>query len=366
MKSDERKSDDYWMGVRDALRMIDSFYRWSRQNPKRAKKLEDFITDGLIAAAKRCKSCFSRDLGVDYKEDEYGESLDIEESSEPTEIPVFFEESISGLAEPFVSPEKPSEIEEPPSSESVSDEEFPELFDLIDSDTPREGITRDFSSEFELIEPEPLVTKSQEPELETTSKFEVTGPPEPDLEEELSVSSEATPDISFDISKVESEDLIPKTEEPDSEVLEEDTSIEESEKLDDSPESPIESSSSIEEESILEEPESPTTTPRFSWDNHDDSTGSLSDDEIETSEPKESSFTKVRTWSPHDEPSLSESIISPDSESVSKGIEDEVEESVPDTTPSTTEEPPAPPPPPESDESEEERKRRARRLFFGT
>ena len=55
-EDDKTRSDEYWMGVRDALRMVDSFTKWAKRNPSRAKTLEDFIHDGLIAAAKRCES----------------------------------------------------------------------------------------------------------------------------------------------------------------------------------------------------------------------------------------------------------------------------------------------------------------------
>ena len=62
--SEQKRSDEYWMGVRDALRMVDSFTKWARRNESRAKNLDDFIHDGLVAAAKRCESCLKDDLGL--------------------------------------------------------------------------------------------------------------------------------------------------------------------------------------------------------------------------------------------------------------------------------------------------------------
>ena len=117
MNSDERKSDDYWMGVRDALRMVDSFVRFRYKHPKRTKKLEDFIAEGLVAAAKRCKSCLSRELGIIFKEDKeaYEGPLDISESSESAEIPGFFEESSFDSTKPIAS----SEIPEAPPPEFI-------------------------------------------------------------------------------------------------------------------------------------------------------------------------------------------------------------------------------------------------------
>jgi hypothetical protein len=307
--------------------MIDSFYRWSRQNPKRAKKLEDFIAEGLIAAAKRCKTCLSRELGVGFKEgkDVRDDSLDIAELSEPTGVPVFFEESSLDPTEPIVSPEIPPDFEAPPSSDSVIDEEFTEP----DSETSHsEESPRDFSAEFELVEPEPLITKPEELEHDIPPESEITGPPTFEIYEEL-----------HDI--------------PDSDTQEETI------------ESTTEISPYIEEKPISEELE--TTKPRFSWDNQDEGvvTSDSSDSDIDTPEPEESSA-KVRLWSPYDEPSISEPTTTSESDLESSEIEDIAEELEVEMSPSTAEEPPAPPPPPESDESEEERKRKARRLFFGT
>ena len=68
--SEQKRSDEYWMGVRDALRMVDSFTKWARRNESRAKNLDDFIHDGLVAAAKRCESCLKDDLGLTFVEGE--------------------------------------------------------------------------------------------------------------------------------------------------------------------------------------------------------------------------------------------------------------------------------------------------------
>ncbi len=58
--------ENYWLGVRDALRMVDSFIEWSKRHPDRAKPLEQFVGDALIASAKRCKSCLSHALGISF------------------------------------------------------------------------------------------------------------------------------------------------------------------------------------------------------------------------------------------------------------------------------------------------------------
>ncbi len=58
--------ENYWIGVRDALRMVDSFIEWAKRNPDRAKPIDQFVNEALIAAAKRCKSCLSHALGVSF------------------------------------------------------------------------------------------------------------------------------------------------------------------------------------------------------------------------------------------------------------------------------------------------------------
>ncbi|NWF96749.1 MAG: hypothetical protein HXY34_11465 [Candidatus Thorarchaeota archaeon] len=60
------RDESYWMGVRDALRMIDSFIKWSRRNPEKAKTLDDFLNEALIAVSKKCESCLSDLLGVSF------------------------------------------------------------------------------------------------------------------------------------------------------------------------------------------------------------------------------------------------------------------------------------------------------------
>ncbi len=64
--SSNEKDDNYWMGVRDALRMVDSFLRWASRHPEDAKTLDEFLAEGLVAAAKRCESCLGKELGLKY------------------------------------------------------------------------------------------------------------------------------------------------------------------------------------------------------------------------------------------------------------------------------------------------------------
>jgi hypothetical protein len=260
-------------------------------------------------------------LGIAFKEDEDGHerALDIMETSEPAEIPVFFEESHVESTESIVSPEFSPDIEKPP-FESISEEAPPEEKDFIlpVSEDVESG-SRDFSSDFELAEPEPLITEPEEMETEYSEEPEET--------------------IDEDHMKEETSDFI------------------------------IDSVSLDEDQPTSEDAEPPSTIPRFSWDDLDETLiASLtpSDSDTATTEPEPPPSAKVRVWSPYDEPTVSEPIAPLEPDSLVEKIDDEVEESESEISTSPIEEPPAPPPPPESDESEEERKRKARRLFFGT
>ena len=307
MSDDDTRSDDYWMGVRDSLRMVDSFLKWSARNPEKAKSLEDFVHDGLIAAAKRCESCLSDKLGVKFEsrddddddddDDEEIEEQEYEDDFESTPV-TMVESATETLSE--AAPEEPisfdESIEEPSmeDGEGVSLESVERIEDEDIGEFDIEGPPRDFSTDFVLVEPSPMSSESSE----------------------------------------------------------ESDSIEEST-----------------EESIEEPEEEETEKPSFSWSDYEtavspsevstDESLSGSEESVEGEpdslavEPEES-----KVWSPYDEPSIPEEELTREIAEDEPSL-DEAEDEVPIT------EPPAPPPPPESDEDEEERKRRARRLFFG-
>ncbi len=194
MSPENRRSDDYWMGVRDALRMVDSFLRWSKMNPDRAKPLEDFVRDGLVAAAKRCESCLHKELGVDFTSDEGTETSDISESAELSEIEDtdYAEDVPAPTFEPVSSeivlePAGTDETYEIPITIESDSEDIETADDTPSMDSlgiPSEGIEddesvisgspRDFSDDFELVEPDPLVIK---PEDEESSYEEPSEPP---------------------------------------------------------------------------------------------------------------------------------------------------------------------------------------------
>ncbi len=361
VSSDNKKSDEYWMGVRDALRMVDSFSKWAERNPNRAKKLDDFIHDGLIAAAKRCESCLSEKLGLSFSEEDEEEQIDSDEllvqheESPDYETSIEFEESpktedeiqefestppsadtshwsADDISSYEMSPDEESrdtenkaesipeaseEIIEPPSIDGVARRDD-EDFDDIETDGP----PRDFSTDFDLVEPTPLVVETHDEDADTVPSEDEAKSTMAEYEEELEVESEpdeAGPERpSFTWSDYEAA-VTPsesELEDSDAEVL--------------SPLDEAAEEEQIEDDEITEPPEPPKV-----WS---------AEDESFVSDEEETSFDETE-----------EDEIESDSSASSDAIDDEV-----DVT-----KPPPPPPPPESEEDEEERKRRARRLFFG-
>ncbi|MDF1539828.1 MAG: hypothetical protein P1Q69_13090 [Candidatus Thorarchaeota archaeon] len=319
MDSEQNRSDDYWMGVRDALRMVDSFTKWSRSNKSRAKPLEDFLHEGLVAAAKRCESCLHKQLGVAFSSEEaakdFMETNDIYETPPtPVEEPETILEGSEFENTPpeiILEPEGEDSIEDVPIViESEQEEMDTSIFDdgvisidsmgssdstLGDESLASSGQPRDFSSDFDLVEPDPLIISSESDGIET-----------PPSEEE-------------DLEDIVIEETLDETE------------------------------FSFDDEEISVE------RPSYGWDSPDHDSP---DDRVPLEEPPAPAAPEMneipappKDWSPMDDPSPATL------------IEDEVTEESDDLNDQET--PPPPPLPPETEESEEERRRRARRLFFG-
>jgi len=152
------------MGVRDALRMIDSFIKWARRNEERAKSLDDFIHDGLVAAAKRCESCLKDDLGLTFAEDE----APSKDSQEIKRVPPGYEIGSSTEEESDEMFEvTPDDMSPEPSDVPIESEDEPMSIDAVDrleedaiEDISLEGPLREFSTDFELVEPTDLMVES--------------------------------------------------------------------------------------------------------------------------------------------------------------------------------------------------------------
>ncbi|TFG14830.1 hypothetical protein EU537_02510 [Candidatus Thorarchaeota archaeon] len=318
MNSEKKKSDEYWMGVRDALRMVDSFVKWSSRYKADAKTLEEFIHDGLIAAAKRCESCLSEQLGLrfdrekDDKEyaDEEDEELEDEhpgtdfESSHFPEDAEYEQES----DEEYLTEEEHDELSVDESSSGMVDS-IAGTTASMSEESLTDGEARDFEEDFEVAEPMPY-------------ELEETEPAEPSSEEPIE-----TADTIAEVAPIDSDAI--GHEETDSEIEEDvDTSD-----LEDSDE------------------------PSFTWKDYESEMDETSEGEYTEKE----SMSAPKSWSPMDEPPVPEELED------DEDLEDEdVGEASDGTEENEKQTPPPPPPPPETDDSEEERKRRARRLFFGT
>ena len=55
MAFEEEKSNDYWEGVRDALRLILDFDEWKTTNPQSERTLQEFIQEARVKVAGRTK-----------------------------------------------------------------------------------------------------------------------------------------------------------------------------------------------------------------------------------------------------------------------------------------------------------------------
>jgi hypothetical protein len=305
--SEEKRSDEYWKGVRDALRMVDSFTKWAQRNQSRAKNLDDFIHDGLVAAAKRCESCLKDDLGLTFAEDEIADAESVPPgyeaesgSLDSSEVETTFEVTPEGMSPGT------SEVSIESDSETVSIDNVDRLEEEAMDDLSIEGPPREFASDFDLVEPTALDIDS----TDTSSEHDII--PEQELEE--IEDAEKTPSFTWaDYEKA----VTPAIDDPEDVEDENDVELP----------PPIELEHTQTEPEIEPEPEP----------------------EPEREPERES----VEIPAPPHLPDEPESTLDNEEDN------DETENNEPIS------EPPAPPPPPESDEDEEERRRRARRLFFG-
>jgi len=300
--SEKKRSDEYWMGVRDSLRMVDSFIKWARRNEARAKSLDDFIHDGLVAAAKRCESCLKDELGLSFSDEE----KTTEELLEPEQVPSGYEvdsfqddthfvESTDDAFE--VTPEDlspdPSIVPIETEEDSISIDEVGRLEEEKVEDISIDGPPREFSTDFELIEPTELVVER------ALASDEVSSISESEIEEDTAEDALYKP--SFTWSDYE------KAVTPDKKDLE----------------------YSDDEEDIV-----PPVPAEMDFREEPSETESiLAPPDIPIDDFERSSIDEEDTDDSEQPPKIAE--------------------------------PPPPPPPPDSDEDEEERRRRARRLFFG-
>ncbi|MGV9170617.1 MAG: hypothetical protein ACOC38_11835 [Promethearchaeia archaeon] len=340
-----KKDESYWLGVRDALRMVDSFLKWSQRHPDRARSLDDFINDGLIAAAKRCEECLSYALGINFRDDDEG--LPVESSSELVEEPSFSdevptEESVTetrsasleeasfemptreSVAPSVVSEEKGLDTEMDSFPEDSETQESASVSGLesdvgepvegeksvsIDEEPSEPEAFKDFTKEFHLAEPESMKSTAEEDEYEQPTK---------EAETEIETSDQVTPSM-----ETSEDTMTPESEEE--------------------------------------------TEGDFSWDDYEDAlTPRVASPYGASEKESDSSPEKEATRSPLDDSSVEEKASDESTSVVEREVHDEegkVDQNESSKKQNHSE--PPPPPPPQDEEDEDERRKRARRLFFG-
>jgi hypothetical protein len=293
------------MGVRDALRMVDSFLKWSERNRGRAKSLDEFVHDGLIAAAKRCESCLSEKLGVKFGAEGEDASDETHQDAFSSSEKSLSEAAVETLSESSLeqdSGEYEERITSPPEppEEALTVDDVDRAEEESVSDYDVEGPPRDFTSDFELIEPAPLVVEAEQGD---TDRIEEAPEVEPFLADESEAEEEEEEMHRSDIAS-------------------------------------------------------------FTWADYEEAVAPSTEPENTELEDEEESDDIPEPWTPYDEPSIPDEELSRELEEETTPEEQILEEEDQEEADSAVTHPP-PPPPPESDEDEEERKRRARRLFFG-
>ncbi|MDO8055294.1 MAG: hypothetical protein Q6361_00395, partial [Candidatus Hermodarchaeota archaeon] len=68
--SQEEFGQMYWNGVRDALRMVQTFLFYKEKNPAEQRSTDTFVSEALDAVRQKCAPCLKEILGVDFGEDE--------------------------------------------------------------------------------------------------------------------------------------------------------------------------------------------------------------------------------------------------------------------------------------------------------
>lgn len=169
------------MGVRDSLRMVDSFIKWARRHEDRAKALDDFIHDGLVAAAKRCESCLKDDLGLTFAESD----APAKESPEREHVPSGYE-----MGHTMEVPSETSEVPIEPESDPVSIDTVGRLEEEEIEELSIDGPPREFSSDFELVEPTDLVVEPPKEEDETPA-------PMPETKDEVTEDTDHKPSFTW-------------------------------------------------------------------------------------------------------------------------------------------------------------------------
>lgn len=189
--SQEEFGQMYWNGVRDALRMVQTFLFWKEKNPNEARTIETFVSEALEAVRQKCAPCLKEILGVTFGDEvESAEELlpGLKEIiPEPSEVP-------TPELEPEPEPEPMFELTPEPEPEPIPEPEItpppvppvPEPVEIPELENEMEAIEPPSEPEIFLAPEEPPAEPefTPEPSFEPAPEFEsvpepVAAPPEP-------------------------------------------------------------------------------------------------------------------------------------------------------------------------------------------
>jgi hypothetical protein len=148
--SQEEFGQLYWNGVRDALRMVETFVFWKEKNPREKRTIKDFVSEALEAVRQKCAPCLKEILGINFG------PVEEEATSEP---------AFKFAPEPVEEELEPEPLEEP--APEPAEEPMPEPIEEPEERTtsrqPDVFLAPEEEAEPELPTPEPEETRAPEP-----------------------------------------------------------------------------------------------------------------------------------------------------------------------------------------------------------
>ncbi|MFX1244310.1 MAG: hypothetical protein ACFE8F_05060 [Promethearchaeota archaeon] len=164
----------YWNGVRDALRMVQTFLFYKDKNPEEQRSTDTFVSEALDAVRQKCAPCLKDILGVSFGEGIEDVLPGLQEIPTEPMAESFPEVAPEPVPEPTLEPEP--EITPPPVPPVPEPATAPEPIP--------EPIPEPTSPELFLVPEEPIPPPEPtfEPTPEPEPTFEPTPEPEPTFE----------------------------------------------------------------------------------------------------------------------------------------------------------------------------------------
>lgn len=159
----------YWNGVRDALRMVETFVFWKEKNPREKRTIRDFVSEALEAVRQKCAPCLKEILGIDFGP--------VEQEAAPEPAFKFAPEPTPEEAEPVEEEPEPEPLEVP--TPEPAEEPIPEELgapEPVEERAPDVFLAPQEEAEPELPAPEPEEPPAPEPRV-----FAIPEPSRPSL-----------------------------------------------------------------------------------------------------------------------------------------------------------------------------------------